>query len=44
MTTDAELNRKCPFDIDLNKILLDLPRLRKKAEKPDIQFSQYTCM
>ena len=39
MTIDAELNRKFPFDIDLNKILPDLVRLRTKAEKPDIQFS-----
>ena len=39
MTIDAEPNRKFPFDIDLNKILPDLLRLRKKAEKPDIQFS-----
>ena len=51
MTTDAELNRKFPFGIDLNKqkqniqnkkILPDLIRLRTKAEKPDTQFSQYT--
>ena len=41
MTIDAELNRKFPFDINLNKILPDLVRLRTKAEKPDIQFSQY---
>ena len=41
MTIDAELNRKIHFDIDLNKIMPDLLRLRKKAEKPDIQFSQY---
>ena len=42
MATDAELNRKFPLDIDLNEILPDLLRLRTKAEKPDIQFSQYT--
>ena len=42
MTTDAELNRKFPFGIDLNKILPDLLKLRTKAENPDIQFSQYT--
>ena len=42
MTIDAELNRKFPFGFDLNKILSDLLRLRTKAEKPDIQFSQYT--
>ena len=42
MTIDAELNKKCQFDIDLNKILRDLLRLRKKAEKPDIKFSQYS--
>ena len=36
MTIDAELNRKFPFGIDLNKILSDLPRLRTNAEKPDI--------
>ena len=40
MTVDAELNIKFPFGIDLNKILPDLHRLRTKAEKPDIQFSQ----
>ena len=39
---DAELNRRFPFGIDLNKILLDLLKLRIKAEKPDIQFSQHT--
>ena len=42
MTIDAELNRKFPFDTDLNKILLDLLKLITKAEKSDIQFSQYT--
>ena len=42
MTIDAELNEKFQFDIDLNKILRDLLRLRKKAEKPDIKFSQYS--
>ena len=42
MTTDAELIRKFPFGIDLNKILPDLLRLRTKAEKPDRQFSQHT--
>ena len=42
MNIDAELNRKLPFDIDLNKILSDLLRLRTKTEKPDIPFSQYT--
>ena len=31
-----------PFGIDLNKILPDLLKLRKKADKPDIQFSQHT--
>ena len=41
MATDAELNRKFPFDIDLNKILSDLVRLRTKTEKHDIQFLQY---
>ena len=38
MTIDAELKIKLPFDINLNKILLDLLRLRTKAKKPDIQF------
>ena len=42
MTIDAELNRKFPFDIGLNKILPDLLKLITKAEKSDIQFSQYT--
>ena len=42
MTIDAELNRKFPFGIYLNKVLPELLRLRMKAEKPDIQFSQYT--
>ena len=42
MTIDAELNRKFPFDIDLNKILSDLLKLITKAEKSYIQFSQYT--
>ena len=39
---DAELNSEIPFDIFLNKILPDLLELRTKAEKPDIQFLQYT--
>ena len=39
---DAELNRQFPFDIDLNKILPELLKLRTKAEKPAIQFSQHT--
>ena len=39
---DAGLNRQFPFDIDLNKILPDLLKLRTKAEKPAIQFSQHT--
>ena len=39
---DAELNRQFPFGIDLNKILPELLKLRTKAEKPGIQFSQYT--
>ena len=38
MTIDAELKIRLPFDINLNKILLDLLRLRTKAKKPDIQF------
>ena len=42
MTIDAELNLKFPFDVNLNKILPDLLRLTTKAQKPDIQFSQYT--
>ena len=42
MTIDVELIRKFPFDIDLNKILPDLFRLRTKTEKPEIQFSQFT--
>ena len=41
MATDAELNRKFPFDINLDKILPDLLRLRTKTQKPE-QFSQYT--
>ena len=42
MTTDAELNLKFPFDVNLSKILPDLFRLTTKAQKPDIQFPQYT--
>ena len=42
MTSDAELNRKFPFVIDLKKILPGLLRSRMKAEKPDIQFAQYS--
>ena len=38
---DAELNRQFPLAIDLNKILPDLLKLRTKAEKPDIPFSQH---
>ena len=39
---DAELNRQFPFGIDLNKTLPPvLLKLRTKAEKPDIQFSQH---
>ena len=38
---DAELNRQCPFGIDLNEILPDLIKLRTKAEKPAKQFSQH---
>ena len=41
MKIDAELNIKFPFDINLNKILPDLLRLRTKAHKPEIHFSQY---
>ena len=33
MTIDAELNRKFPFGIDLNKILPDLLRLRTKTKR-----------
>ena len=39
---NAELNRQFPFDIDLNKTLPDLLKLRTTAEKPGIQFSQHT--
>ena len=39
---DSELNRQFPFDIDLNKILPNLLKLRMKAQKPDRQFSQHT--
>ena len=42
MTIDAEQNRQFPLAIDLNKILPDLLKLRTKAEKSDIQFSQHT--
>ena len=42
MKIDAVLSGKFPFRIDLNKILPDLLSLRTKAEKADIQFSQYT--
>ena len=39
---DAELNRKFLIGIDLNKTFPELLlKLRTKAEKPDIQFSQY---
>ena len=40
MAIDAELDRQFPLAIDLNKILPDLLKLRTKAEKPDIQYSQ----
>ena len=40
---DAELNPTFLFSIDLKqKILPDLLKLRTKAKKPDIKFSQYT--
>ena len=42
MTTDAEINRQLLVGIDLNKILPDLLKLRTRAKKPDIQFSQHT--
>ena len=43
MTIDAaEQNRQFPLAVDLNKILLDLLKLRTKAEKPNIKFSQHT--
>ena len=42
MAIDAEFNRKSPFSTELNKILLDLLRFGTKAEKHEIQFSQYT--
>ena len=38
MTIDAELNKKFQFDIDLNKILPDLLRLRKKARNLTYSF------
>ena len=41
MTIDVELKRQFPLAIDLNKILPDLLKLRTKAEKPEIQFSQH---
>ena len=42
MTIDAEINRQLLVGIDLNKILPDLLKLRARAKKPDIQFSQHT--
>ena len=42
MIIDAERNSQCPLAIDLSKILPDLFKLRTKAEKPHIQFSQHT--
>ena len=42
MTTDAAVqNRQFTLAIDINKILPDLLKLRKKAENPDIQFLQH---
>ena len=42
---DAELKRQFPFGIDLKKILPDLLlKLKTKAEKPDIQFSQHVYL
>ena len=38
---DTELNWQFPLGIDLNKILPELLKLRTKAEKPEIQFSQH---
>ena len=38
MKIDAELKIKLPFEINQNKILLDLLGLRTKAKKPDIEF------
>ena len=35
------LNREFPFGIDLKKIVPDLLKLRRKAEKPNIHFSQH---
>ena len=41
MTIDAEQDRQFLL-AGLDKILADLLKLRTKAEKPDIQFSQHT--
>ena len=38
---DAELNHQFPFSIEKNITRLTL-KLRTKAKKPDIKFSQYT--
>ena len=42
MRIDAEQNRQLLLAIDLNKTWPELLKLRTKAEKPDIQFSQHT--
>ena len=42
MTIDAEINRQLLVGIDLNKTLPDLLKLRRRANKPDIQLSQDT--